>query len=116
MLKTILNWVLSAVIIMLTAWLVPGISVAGFLSALLVVLVITVVNAFIKPLIKITSLPFNAVVLAIFTLVINALLFMIDENQNKYNKKIEQVENEDEQNNFTGESDSESPYSQVTEN
>ena len=77
MLKTIVNWVLSAVIIMLTAYLVPGITVSGFLSALLVVLAITVVNAFIKPLIKITSLPFNAVVLAIFTLVINALLFML---------------------------------------
>ena len=31
MLKTILSWVLAAVIIMLTAYLVPGISVAGFL-------------------------------------------------------------------------------------
>ena len=77
MLKTILSWVLAAVIIMLTAYLVPGISVAGFLSALLVVLVITVVNIFIKPLIKITSLPSNSIIFFIIALVINALLFML---------------------------------------
>ncbi len=77
MLKAVLSWVVSAIIIMLTAYFVPGISVAGFWTALLVVAVITLINIFIRPFIMYISLPINIITLGLFTLVINALLFML---------------------------------------
>ena len=77
MLTMIIRWVLFALALMLTAWLVPGISVDNFVSALIVVVVIALINIFIKPLINMITLPINAATLGIFAFVINALLLML---------------------------------------
>ncbi|MBR6162605.1 phage holin family protein [bacterium] len=77
MLRLLVRWVLSALIIMLTAHLVPGITIVGFSYAMLAVVVMAVVNAFIKPILMFISLPANILTLGLFTFVINALLFML---------------------------------------
>ena len=61
---------------MFIAWVVPGISVANFLTAMLVAIVIALINVFIKPVLLLVTLPINIVTLGLFTLIINALLFM----------------------------------------
>lgn len=73
----ILKWVLFAFAIMFTAWVIPGITVANFISAMLVVLIIALINIFIRPLILFVTLPINFLTLGIFTFVINALLLML---------------------------------------
>ena len=73
----LLKWALFALVIMLSAWLIPGIEVDGFLSALLVVVVMALINTFVKPVLQIITLPVNILTLGLFTLVINALLFML---------------------------------------
>ncbi len=73
----ILKWILTALLIMVIAWILPGITVSGFLSAMIVVLVIGLINIFIKPLVKFISLPINILTLGLFSLVINALLFLL---------------------------------------
>ena len=75
MLGMLLRWVIYALSIMLVAWIVPGIYIRNFGSALLVAVVMALVNAFIKPLIMFISLPINFLTLGLFTFVINALLF-----------------------------------------
>lgn len=77
MINMILRWVLFALALMLTAWLIPGISVDNFVSALIVVVIIALINIFIKPLINFITLPINAATLGIFAFVINALLLML---------------------------------------
>ena len=77
MLGMLLRWVIYALSIMLVAWIVPGIYIRNFGSALLVAVVMALVNAFIKPLIMFISLPINFLTLGIFTFVINALLFFL---------------------------------------
>ena len=77
MLKFLLRWILSALIIMLTAHLIPGITITGFWYAMLVVAVMSLVNAFIKPIIMLISFPINALTLGVFTFIINAGLFML---------------------------------------
>ena len=72
----ILRWVALALIIMFVGWLIPGITVENFLTAMIAAVVIALINAFIKPLIMMLTLPINILTLGIFTLVINALLFM----------------------------------------
>ena len=71
-----LRWVGFAFVIMFIAWVVPGISVANFLTAMLVAIIIALINVFIKPVLILVTLPINIVTLGLFTLIINALLFM----------------------------------------
>ena len=73
----IIRWILLALAIMLIAWLIPGISVSGFVAALIVVLIIGLVNVLIRPLVELISLPLNVLTLGIFSLVINTLLFLL---------------------------------------
>ncbi len=75
--KLLLSWILMALGIMLVAWLVPGIRITGFGAALVVVVVIALVNALIKPIVSFISLPLNILTLGLFGIVINALLFML---------------------------------------
>lgn len=71
-----LRWIGFAIVIMFIAWVVPGISVANFFSAMLVAAVIALINIFVKPALILITLPINVLTLGLFTLVINALLFM----------------------------------------
>ena len=73
----ILKWILFALLIMLIAWILPGISVSGFLSALVVVVIIGLINLLIRPLVQFISLPINILTLGLFSLVVNALLFLL---------------------------------------
>ena len=73
----LIKWVLFALLIMFIAWVVPGISISSFSSAMFVVVILSLVNIFIRPLINFVSLPLNVITLGIFSLVINALLFLL---------------------------------------
>ncbi|KKT89219.1 MAG: hypothetical protein UW87_C0007G0029, partial [Candidatus Moranbacteria bacterium GW2011_GWC2_45_10] len=73
----LIAWLVSAVVILLLSYLLPGITVASFVSALLVALVWGLLNAFIKPVLLFLTLPINILTLGLFTFVINALLVML---------------------------------------
>ena len=72
----LLKWLVFSLIVIFTAWLIPGISVENFTTALLVAIVIGLVNISIKPVLMFITLPINIFTLGIFALVINALLLM----------------------------------------
>ena len=72
----LLKWIALALAIMFTAWIIPGISISSFGTALIASVVIALVNVFIKPILVFLTLPINILTLGIFILVINALLFM----------------------------------------
>jgi putative membrane protein len=56
-------------------YVVPGISIDNYYSALMAALALGFVNALIKPIILILTLPVNFITLGLFTFVINAMLF-----------------------------------------
>lgn len=70
MIKLILKWVVFALVIMGTCYL-PGISVESFQYALLVAAVLTLINIFIKPLLKLVTFPINLITFGLFNLIIN---------------------------------------------
>ena len=72
-----IKWILFALLIMLIAWLIPGITVSGFLSALFVVVIMSIINLLIRPIIEFISLPLNIITLGLFSLIINTLLFLL---------------------------------------
>lgn len=71
-----LKWVGLALAMMFVGWIVPGITISNFVTALIAAAVIALVNIFIKPILVFLTLPINILTLGIFILVINALLFM----------------------------------------
>ena len=73
--RLLLRWLLSAAVLMLIAYYVPGISVVSFYTALIAALVLGLVNALIRPVILVLTLPVNILTLGLFTLVVNALMF-----------------------------------------
>ena len=75
MLRLLLRWLLSALALIGITYLVPGIHVSGFLVALLAALVIGIVNALVRPLLILLTLPVTVLTLGLFLLVIKALLF-----------------------------------------
>jgi putative membrane protein len=70
----LLRWGINTVSLLLTSYLVKGIVIANFRAALLAALLLGLVNAFIKPIIMILTLPLNILTLGLLTLVINGLL------------------------------------------
>lgn len=72
----IIRWVLFTLLIMLTSYIVPNISVDGFVSAFVLALLLGFINTFIKPFFALITLPVNFLTLGIFGLILNALLLM----------------------------------------
>ena len=73
----IIQTLVVAVLLLLVAKLVPGVEVDGFANALLAGLVRGVVNALLKPVLVILTLPITVLTLGVFLLVINALLLRL---------------------------------------
>lgn len=71
----LLVWILNAVALLVVAYVLPGIVVASFGSALIAAIVLGLLNMLIKPLLILLTLPLTLVTLGLFLLVINALLF-----------------------------------------
>jgi len=75
--KLLLRWLISAGTLMMLAYYMPGISVVSFYSALIAALVLGLINALVRPVALLFSLPVNILTLGLFTFVINALMFWL---------------------------------------
>lgn len=73
----IINWVVAALAIMVSAYLLPGVVVDGIVTALVLAVVLGAINAFIKPVLIVLSLPVTILTLGLFILVIDAVLIML---------------------------------------
>lgn len=76
MIALFLKWLGLALAIMFVGWVIPGITISNFVTALIAAVVIALINVFIKPALVFLTLPINILTLGLFILVINALLFM----------------------------------------
>jgi putative membrane protein len=75
--KIIVHWFLHALAIIIAAYLLPGIVVKTLFVALVLAVVLGLLNAIIRPLLLIITLPINILTLGLFTFVINAALVML---------------------------------------
>lgn len=73
----LLVWILNAVALLAVAYLLPGITVASFGSAMWAALILGLVNMLVKPVLILLTLPITIVTLGLFLFVINALLFWL---------------------------------------
>ena len=75
--KIIIHWVVSALAILVTAYVLPGVQVDGLTAALVLAVVLGAVNAFLRPLLILLTLPISIMTLGLFVLVINGLLVLL---------------------------------------
>jgi len=68
---------INAVAVYITALILEGVQIKGFLTAIWVAVLLALVNAFLKPFIVLLTLPLTVLTLGLFILVINALLLML---------------------------------------
>jgi putative membrane protein len=73
----LLNWLVNALVIVIAAYLLPGVHVESFWTALLLAVVMGILNILIKPLLVILTLPITLITFGLFLLVINALLVLL---------------------------------------
>ncbi len=73
--KLLLVWLINAVALVAVAYLVHGIAVSDFVTALIAALVLGLVNAVIRPILVLLTLPATLLTLGLFIFVINGLLF-----------------------------------------
>lgn len=70
----LVRWLILTAAIMVASYLIQGIEVNGFFSALFAAAILGVLNVFFRPILLILTLPINILTLGFFTFVINAVL------------------------------------------
>ena len=78
--KTIVRWLLLAAALLLVAHLYSGVMVQSFSAALIAALVLGLLNAILRPLLVLLTLPVTLLTLGLFLFVINALMFYFAAN------------------------------------
>ena len=73
--RLILTWIINAVALIALPYVFSSITVDTFLTALLVAIVLGFINAIIRPLLVVLTLPVTLLTLGLFIFVINGLLF-----------------------------------------
>jgi len=78
MTKFILRWAINALALFLAVYLIPGVSLSGgWVSLIWLALIFGLINAFLRPLLKLLTCPLIALTLGLFTLLINTFLFWL---------------------------------------
>lgn len=75
--KIIIKWLISSVSLILVSYLIPGFGFDSFVIVLIAAFIFGIVNAIIRPLVLILTLPINIITLGLFTFVINALMLWL---------------------------------------
>jgi putative membrane protein len=75
--RFLLTWLLTAVSLVITANLVTGFVVKNFVAALVAAVILGLVNAVIRPILVVLTLPITFVTLGLFLLVVNALMIWL---------------------------------------
>ena len=75
--RLLLNWLLSAVALLIVSYLVPGFQLQGFKAALIAAIVIGLINATLGMILKLITLPLTLLTLGVFWWVVNALMLML---------------------------------------
>ena len=77
MLTLLARWLVNAAALLLVAYLYPGVHVTSFFAALIAAVALGLVNAVVRPILVILTLPVTLLTLGLFLFVINALLFWL---------------------------------------
>lgn len=75
--KLILRLLLTAVAVVILAKILPGVSVDGYFSAVIVAIVLALLRLTVRPILIVLTLPVTIVTLGLFLLIINAIIILL---------------------------------------
>lgn len=75
--KLIINLIIKGLAVFITAYLLPGVTVDSFITAVIVSVVLGIINIIVKPIISLFTLPINVLTLGLFSFVINGLMILL---------------------------------------
>ncbi|SEE12504.1 phage holin family protein [Polaribacter dokdonensis] len=75
--NTFLKILLTALAVILLSNILPGVAISGYLSAIIVAVVIALLNMFVRPLLVFFTLPATLVTFGLFLFVINAIIILL---------------------------------------
>jgi putative membrane protein len=73
----LIQLIVAALAVVITAFLLPGVAVDGYLTAIVVAALLALLNLTIKPILILLTIPITILTLGLFLLVINALLILL---------------------------------------
>lgn len=73
----VIKLLLTGVAAMLAAYLLPGVTIDNFVSALILAVVLAILNAIVRPLLVLLTIPVTILTLGLFLLVINAIIILL---------------------------------------
>lgn len=73
----IIRILVTAMLVMIIAYFMPGVTVDGFMTAIFVAIVLGLLNIFVKPILILFTLPVTIITLGLFLLVVNAVIIML---------------------------------------
>lgn len=69
--------ILSSIGVVIASYLLPGVVVDSFMTAIIIAVILSVLNVTVKPLLIVLTIPLTVVTLGLFLLVINALIVLL---------------------------------------
>lgn len=75
--QVLINWFVSGMAVFIAAYLLPGVHVDTFVTALLVAFVLGIANAVVKPILFVLTLPITIMTLGLFALLLNAFMIVL---------------------------------------
>ena len=75
--KGIIQFLLNGLAVVLASYLLEGVNVDNYWNALLVALVLTLANVFVKPVLVVLTIPLTLATLGLFLLAINAIIILL---------------------------------------
>ncbi|MBV8882959.1 MAG: phage holin family protein [Chroococcidiopsidaceae cyanobacterium CP_BM_RX_35] len=73
----LLTWFVTAVALLITAQIVPGFIIKSFAAALVAAVILGLVNAIVRPLVVLFTLPLTIFTLGLFLFVVNAIMLLL---------------------------------------
>jgi putative membrane protein len=77
MLEFFIHLVVTALLLLVVAYVVPGVQIEGMKSALIAALILGIVNALVRPFVVFLTIPITIITLGLFLLAINAFMFLL---------------------------------------
>lgn len=71
------NWLASAVAVMVAAYILPGVHVENIWTALIVALILGILNSLVRPILVLLTFPITVISFGLFLLVINAVMVIM---------------------------------------
>lgn len=75
--RFLIRLLMTAVVVVLLAKFLPGVAVAGYLTAIIVAVVLAILNIIVKPILVLFTLPVTILTFGLFLLVINAVIILL---------------------------------------